>query len=243
MKNKYPDFLSFFEYYENFWYPYLENSILDYTKITKLQRCNSYLENYNRIIKASLGNTSKLSLPKFINFLQEQEALYTKKIIEIEKNTSYNGIKIYELLKNVIFNSNIKNNTIDKYNYNPFTIIIIKRPFFKWDNNSCRLDSSFFIFVFVIYGYTNLNDLNKKNFSYLVYNISKYIIKLKENEYKRGIWPIIDKFNNDLKHFILIDNKGEFDTNIMIIMIFIFFKLYYYIYINSININLNIINY
>ena len=56
--------------------------------------------------------------------------------------------------------------------------------------------------------------------SYLVYNIGEYIIKLKENEYKRGIWPIIDKFHKDLKHFILINNNGAFDTNLNIILIF-----------------------
>ena len=51
MKDKYKDFISFFDYYEKNWYKYLEAGILDYTKISKLQRCNSYLENYNKTIK------------------------------------------------------------------------------------------------------------------------------------------------------------------------------------------------
>ena len=36
LKNSYPLFLSFFQYYENNWYYYLENAMLDYSKISKL---------------------------------------------------------------------------------------------------------------------------------------------------------------------------------------------------------------
>ncbi len=42
LKANYPGFISFFNYYESNWYYYLENSILDYSKITKLQRCKAY---------------------------------------------------------------------------------------------------------------------------------------------------------------------------------------------------------
>ena len=57
LKKKYPAFLSFFAYYESNWYKYLKGISLDYTKITKLQRSNSYIENYSKIIKSILGKT------------------------------------------------------------------------------------------------------------------------------------------------------------------------------------------
>jgi len=36
LKNSYPLFLPFCQYYENNWYYYLENAMLDYSKISKL---------------------------------------------------------------------------------------------------------------------------------------------------------------------------------------------------------------
>lgn len=104
MKKTYPDYDIFYDYYEKNWYKYLESGVLDYTKITKHQRCNSYLENYNKIIKNTLGKIVKISWPKFITFIKEQESLYTKKIIETEKTTSLNGAKIYEILKKIYEN-------------------------------------------------------------------------------------------------------------------------------------------
>ena len=101
---------------------------------------------------------------------------------------------MHELLKNIFNNKNNYIINYDKYNYNPFETNIIKRKLFKQNNNSCRLYSAFFLVAFIIYGYSNFIDLNKNILSYLVYNIGEYIIKLKENEYERGIWPIIDKF-------------------------------------------------
>lgn len=94
LKTLYTEFLTFFQYYENNWYEYLENSMLDYNKVTKLQRCNSYIENYNKIIKNTLGKGKKLSWPKFVSFLKEQENNYSRKIIDIEKTTNLAGAKI-----------------------------------------------------------------------------------------------------------------------------------------------------
>lgn len=109
-----------------------------------MQRCNSYLENYNKIIKSSIGDTSKISWPKFITFIQEKESLYTKKILETEKSTSYNGLKIYALLKIKFYNSNNNIFQNNKTLNNPLESYQIKRYFYKWNNNICRLDSSFF---------------------------------------------------------------------------------------------------
>ena len=39
----------------------------------------------------------------------------------------------------------------------------------------------------------------------------KKLFKLKELDFKNGIWPFIDEFENKLKSFIII-NKGSYDT-------------------------------
>ena len=84
------------------------------------------------------------------------------------------------------FNSDIQTNYIIN---NPFNPIKIKRQFYTWYNNSCRLDSAFFIFTFIFYGYINKKDLKKNNYSYLINNISSYILDLDDEELKKGIWP------------------------------------------------------
>ena len=48
-----------------------------------------------------LGNISKLSWPKFICFLKEQENAYTWKINNMEKTTFLAGAKIYEILRHI----------------------------------------------------------------------------------------------------------------------------------------------
>jgi len=90
-----------------YWYYYLENAMLDYSKISKLQRCNSYLENYNKIIKSKIGNNSKLSWPKFICFFKNQENTYTKKINDMEKTSNLTGAKIYDILKHISYDEPI----------------------------------------------------------------------------------------------------------------------------------------
>ena len=51
----YPNFITFFNYYKSEWYQYLISGVLDYTKVTKLQHSNSFIENYNKIIKQAIG--------------------------------------------------------------------------------------------------------------------------------------------------------------------------------------------
>ena len=145
LRKSYPNFENFFDYYENNWYYYLKNSMLDYSKISKLQRCNSYIENYNKIIKGIIGNTSKLNWPKFISFLKEQESTYTHKIIDMEKTTCLAGAKIYEILRHISYDQPYINLDAQSNN-NPFNQVKIIRNFFIWKLNSCRMDSSFFIF-------------------------------------------------------------------------------------------------
>lgn len=78
--------------------------------------------------------------------------------MDIEKTTSYSGVKKYEILKNIIYNRFNRFNNDYQSNYinnnNPFNPIEIKKQFLTWHNNSCRLDSSFFyICIYFIWLY------------------------------------------------------------------------------------------
>ena len=119
--------------------------MLDYSKITKLQCCNSYLENYNKIIKSMLGYISKFSCHKFICFLKDQEFTYTRKINDMEKTTYLSGSKIYEILRHISYDQPYNNLDSISIN-NPFTSHRFVGNFFIWKLNSCIMDSSFFYF-------------------------------------------------------------------------------------------------
>ena len=214
LKEKYPEFITFFSYYEDNWFKYLEDGSIDYTKVTKLQRCNSYIENYNKIIKNTLGKVSKISWPKFITFIKEQENIYYKKVVDMEKTTVYNGAKIYEILSSIIENKPIQNFQIFDSNIamnNPFNKLNVSSYFFAWNNNSCRLDSSFFIFFYIFYGQCERKKLIKNSYAYYIYEMCHDIFNLEKKEFQNGIWPLIDKYNISLQKFINI-SKGEYDT-------------------------------
>ena len=46
---------TYIEYYENLWIQYFSNGMLNYHYLTKEQRSNSYIDNYNRKIKLKLS--------------------------------------------------------------------------------------------------------------------------------------------------------------------------------------------
>ena len=70
------------------------------------------------------------------------------------------------------------------------------------------MDSSFFIFFYIFYAYWEQKQLKKKTYGYAIYNICKKLFKLKEKDFKKGIWPFIDENEDKLKRFITI-NKGS----------------------------------
>ena len=78
----------FENYYKSQWIKYLDNNILNYNKLEKYKRSNSYIETYNRHIKNSLRpfiyckKNNNIDWIYFIGFLIEEENEYKKKIIE-----------------------------------------------------------------------------------------------------------------------------------------------------------------
>ena len=58
---------------------YFNNEMLNYSGLSKSQRSNSYIENYNRIIKLKLSkflygkNRCKITWPMFFYFIKNEE--------------------------------------------------------------------------------------------------------------------------------------------------------------------------
>ena len=49
------NFNKFLDYFTSQWMIYFNNGMLNYSGLSKSQRSNSYIENYNRIIKLKLS--------------------------------------------------------------------------------------------------------------------------------------------------------------------------------------------
>ena len=69
-----------------------KNGMLDYSQISKSQRNNSYIENYNRRIKLKLSNflygknKCKISWPLFLYFITHEEDEIKKENINIDNS-------------------------------------------------------------------------------------------------------------------------------------------------------------
>ena len=78
-------------YFENQWLQYFHNGMLNYQFLSKEQRSNSYIENYNRRIKLKLSkflyvkNKCKITLPLFLYFIKQEEEDYRTDIYNKEK--------------------------------------------------------------------------------------------------------------------------------------------------------------
>ena len=88
--SKYPNqYIEFRDYFEKFQKKFFSDGTLDYTKIDKEYRSNSYIENYNKRIKLKLSeylfgkSKTKISLPLFNHFIREEEHDYRTDNINI----------------------------------------------------------------------------------------------------------------------------------------------------------------
>ena len=91
IKNKYiskgDNIKTYIEYVENQWIQYFRNGMLNYHYLTKEQRSNSYIENYNRKIKLKLSkflygkNKCKVTWPLFYILLKMKKLNRERKFI------------------------------------------------------------------------------------------------------------------------------------------------------------------
>ena len=73
--------------------------------------------------------------------------------------------------------------------------LVAQRNWLKYDNFSCRHDSFFLIYTFIIYNKLKLiNDDDKiKNYN----EKDKELLKINLSEFNKGIWPILNRFKNN----------------------------------------------
>ena len=156
--------------------------MLNYSGLSKSQRSNSYIENYNRIIKLKLSkflygkNRCKITWPMFFYFIKNEENDKQKEINALlnkieEKKISKKISKSYDQNpKQKIDNNN--NLILNIQNNN----LAAQRNWLKYDNFSCRHDSFFLIYIFIIYNKLKLvnDDDIIKNYN----EIAKELLKM-----------------------------------------------------------------
>jgi hypothetical protein len=95
-------------YFENQWLQYFHNGMLNYQFLSKEQRSNSYIENYNRRIKLKLSkflygkNKCKITWPLFLYFIKQEEEDYRTDIYNKETELTVKYRKIKKFKKNQI---------------------------------------------------------------------------------------------------------------------------------------------
>ena len=178
-------FLEYINYFKTTWIPYFLNGMLNYVYLSKEQRSNSYLENYNRVIKEKLSNflygknKCRISWPLLFYFIISEEIEYKNKIILIENSTERKTTKPEKFIDVVIINKEIHK---EEGQY-----------FLVWDNNSCRYDSFLFLYTYAIGPYLTSLKLTSKNLIFLqLEKIRNLLLKGNINIFKKGVWKILE---------------------------------------------------
>ena len=190
--------LKFKKYYFKQWMQYFENNILNYKYLTKIQRTNSYIENYNKRIRDILGKflynlfnigpylnrkgVSIIPWPLYLSFIISEEDLY--KNILIKNDNDIKKITI-EANTDINLNENEDSLLIDKSK--------IKRWLY-WKDLSCRYDTFLFLQLYLlnylIHKYNLSININVKK----LYDLVESIDNIPEVEYKKGFWTILENY-------------------------------------------------
>ena len=132
----------------------------------------------------------KISWPLFLYFIRNEEEDYRNENIKFENSIEIkiNLTSIENKNKDIPQNIPLKNN------------IVSSRKWLKFNRYSCRYDTFFLIYTFVVRLYLMNINTEFKNYIVDLYNkISEDILNLNETELNNGIWNIIDiyKYNNE----------------------------------------------
>ena len=90
---------NFKTYFIKEWTNYFIDGHLNYNLITKIQRSNSFIENYNKRINGDLRaclnkkGYTYLPWPLFISFIKDEEDYFKKLVINLLKNTKIRNRK------------------------------------------------------------------------------------------------------------------------------------------------------
>ena len=200
--DKYNDYCpQFINYFINQWVKYFKNGSLNYKKLNKSFRSNSYIENYNRRIKLKLSkylygkSKTKISWPLFHHFILQEEEEYRKDYISNEESMIIKKNNNEFSKKGLI--TQIKDNK---------NLINLRRKWLKLFSYSCRYDTFMFLYTFIIKLILEKKRelINSETDSLNLYNnMSKEILQLTDKELDNGIWNIIDNYkgNNSFLHY------------------------------------------
>ena len=209
---KYNEFL---DYFENQWKKFYDNGMLNYIYLSKEQRSNSYIENYNRRIKLKLSkflygkNHCKISWPLFLYFIKKEEEEYRLKIFNLETELFIKGKKV-EKFENVKIikkeKKKLDKEQIEKFGFDNVEAGRLKEEnfdsnkhsWFKWRSNSCRYDSFSLIYALLIK--PKIEEEKETPENYIIDYLNKLFgncIYLTYNDYKNGFWKYLNN-NKDL---------------------------------------------
>ena len=137
-------------------------------------------------------NKCKITWPLFHLFIREEESETKKEIFNLENQLPKKLNKIIKIDTNFQTQNN-KQNIID----NKDILIkenIFRRNWLKFNEYSCRHDSFFFLYCFVLY--PRLKDI-KDNVIIKMYNLMvKEILKMDLDELNKGVWDLILNYKN-----------------------------------------------
>ena len=194
-KSKYNNkkYIEFMDYINSQWGKYFRNGMLNYSNTTKNIRSNSYIENYNRRIKLKLSNylygknKCLISWPLFLYFIINEEKEYRLNIYNNEtsleqKYNDFNNIKDF------------KNENIINEKKNDF---LNQTTFLRWNYNSCRYDTFFFLYYFQLYKeIKNINNYDNQNIN-IINNIVEEISDLDMFNNNISVWELLKKYKTD----------------------------------------------
>ena len=181
--------------------------MLDYNIITKSQRRNSYIENYNRRIKLKspkflLGkNKTKISWLLFIYFITNEEDGNKKEIFKLDNSVHLKEIKPININKEGLNDNNInrkdKNNVEEKED--KYNLDMIKsnnehsfhRNWLKYVSYSFRHDTFYLLYMFIIF---NKVKIEKKDEVIDIYNkICQELLLMDLEDLNKGILDLLDR--------------------------------------------------
>ena len=196
-------------YFENQWLQYFHNGMLNYQFLSKEQRSNSYIENYNRRIKLKLSkflygkNKCKITWPLFLYFIKQEEEDYRTDIYNKEKELTIKYKKIKKFKKIKIIKKKLDTNNEQKDEDLKIDENILKNDkviWFKWKKNSCRYDSFSLIYALMILPKIEKYSETPEN-SIIDYLNSLFgnCLKLTEKELDRGFWEYLKKNKHNMQ--------------------------------------------
>ena len=116
------------KYFKSTWLDYFNDGSLIYIFINKVQRCNSYIQNYNLRIRGILNSfTNKICIwvilwPAFLSVIKEEENFYKNLLLKLDNNIIPKKIIEEKFLhlsnfetENSNNNNNCENNLINLY--------------------------------------------------------------------------------------------------------------------------------